>query len=394
MKRITSFPSAIIIGASCLFATGTLPRADSSEQARDRVIEQLRIARKHYEIGADFTRRTEALRVGLLRGLHLWPVPQGGPPRTIVHSRRDYPEYAVENVAVESLPGFYCTGNLYRPLGRSGSRPAILLPDGHFRPLGRLRDEHQILAAHLARMGAVVFAYSMVGWDDSVQTSHTDPLVPALQTWNSIRALDYLSSMEEVDPTLIGVAGASGGGTQAIYLTIADRRVRVCAAIVIVYPWSWFSPSCLCETGMGLMRAPGTNMVELAASIAPRPLLLVSCGRNAGAVDPTSTFPEDGWPFISSAYRAAGARMDVHSLHLGDEGHDYGPSKRAATYAFFVEQLGLDPMAEDLGAIRLEAPGDLMVFESDHPLPPYAVCGVEETATAFKSLIARTDHRR
>ena len=71
-------------------------------------------------------------------------------------------------------------------------------------------------------MGVVTFSYDMVGYVDSCQTPHKafteDPSwglsLMGLQTWNSVRALDFLISLDEVDPRRIGVTGASGGATQ------------------------------------------------------------------------------------------------------------------------------------------------------------------------------------
>jgi len=140
-----------------------------------------------------------------------------------------------------------------------------------------MRPEHQIRCAQFARLGATVFSYSMVGWQDSQQTTHTDPLVLALQTWNSIRALDYLCSLSGVDTNRLGVTGASGGGTQTFFLAALDDRVRVSAPVVIVYPWTE-PDGCRCEGGMPVMQKAQTDAIELTASVAPRPQLIVSCG--------------------------------------------------------------------------------------------------------------------
>lgn len=168
---------------------------------------------------------------------------------------------SVENVAIESMPGFFCTGNLYRPLKQDKPGPGVLCPHGHFRPMGRFREEHQMRCAHLARMGATVFAYSMVGWNDSRQTSRRDPFVLALQTLNGIAAIDFLSVMPEVAPARIGATGASGGGSQTFFLALVDERVTASCPVGIVYPWA--APlGCLCEGGMPVMQVADTNAIE------------------------------------------------------------------------------------------------------------------------------------
>jgi hypothetical protein len=323
----------------------------------------------------------------------MWPLPPRPPVVAIVHSRREYGDYSVENVALETFPGFYCTGNLYRPIGRKDLGPIILCPHGHFPPLGRFRADQQIRCAHLARMGTSVFSYSMVGWQDSRQTAHDDPRVLALQTWNSIRALDYLASLPRVDAERVGITGASGGGTQAIFLTLVDDRVKVSAPVVIVYPWA-APEGCRCEGGLPVMQAARTNAIELAAAAAPRPQLLVSVGKN----DPTRDFPTAGLPFVRHMYGLAGAADKVVSTHLADEGHDFGPTKRRLVYDFFATHLPIEPnrflaldktkadrlWVEDLTKIRIEAPEQMEAINAAHPLPAHALSGGEAVGAAFE----------
>ena len=57
----------------------------------------------------------------------------------MIHGRVDRDGYTVEKVFFESYPGFFVTGNLYRPKGRSGKLPAVLSPHGHW-PDGRFND--------------------------------------------------------------------------------------------------------------------------------------------------------------------------------------------------------------------------------------------------------------
>ena len=226
-----------------------LPTRTDADDQKKQVARQLQQSRARYQSPRDWSQRRKELRNGFLKGARLWPLPLKTPLKSTTHSFRERDGYTVENVALETMPGFYCTGNLYRPKRRLKAGPAILCPHGHFRPLGRFRANHQIRCAHFARMGATVFSYSMVGWQDSRQTKHNDPLVLALQTWNSIRVLDFLSGLKGVDPKRIGVTGASGGGTQTFFLAALDDRVKASAPVVIVYPWA--APAgCKCEGGL------------------------------------------------------------------------------------------------------------------------------------------------
>ena len=71
-------------------------------------------------------KRAERIRQLILQGSGLLQLPQNTPLKPIVHSKRTYDGYTVENVAFESLPGFFVTGNLYRPIKKQSSYAAIL----------------------------------------------------------------------------------------------------------------------------------------------------------------------------------------------------------------------------------------------------------------------------
>lgn len=370
-----------------LVLAATIPtflEAASASEGRERVRRELEESASKPRTVDDWTRRREELRRAFLEGAGLWPFPERTPPRVLAHSRRRRHGYSVENVAVETFPGFWCTGNLYRPAeALRGPHAAVLSPHGHFEPLGRMRSDQQIRCAHLARMGAVVFSYSMVGWQDSQQTSHADPLVLALQTANSLRVLDFLCGLAEVDPERIGATGASGGGTQSIYAALLDDRVKACAPVAIVYPWAC-PEGCVCEGGMPVMQAARTNIIELCAAIAPRALLVQSVGGDA-----TRDFPELGLPFLDRTYSIHGRRDRLRHAHFDAEGHDYGPSKRRATYQFFSELLGLEFAEEDASTIAVEPPEQMTVFDAAHPLPEDAARGCFEVSRAFGAWTGR-----
>ena len=96
--------------------------------------------------------------------------------------------------------------------------------------------------------------------------------VMGLQTWNSIRALDFLLSLPDVDSERIGCSGASGGGTQTFILSAIDPRVKLAFPAVMVS--MAMQGGCTCENACDLR--VGTGNVEFAALFAPKPLGLTA----------------------------------------------------------------------------------------------------------------------
>jgi dienelactone hydrolase len=331
------------------------------------------------------------VRREILAGAGLNPLPQRSPLNPIVHSRRVHGDYTVENVAIETLPGFFATGNLYRPRDGHGPFPAILCPHGHVtdgagKLNGRIHPDTQKRCAVLARMGAVVFSIDMVGAVDATQTEHGDPRAFTLQLWNNMRALDYLTSLSEVDPKRIGVTGSSGGGSQTVMLTALDPRVTVSVPVVMVS--AHFDGGCTCESGLPVFKSQRheTNLAQVAALAAPRPQLLVSCG-----ADWTKNTPRVEFPYIREVYALCGQPGNIENVHLADEGHDYGASKRQAAYQFLVRPLGLKREAVpatadglvDESFVTVEPPAALRVFDADHPRPSHALQGSKAVAAVL-----------
>ncbi len=315
--------------------------------------------------------RAAAVRERLLVTSGLWPML----PRTELHPRvvgtlqRD--GYAIDRVVLETLPGFLLSGNLYRPTRPDfgGRRPAVLCPHGHWAE-GRVYPDVQARCVRLAQLGCVVFAHDMVGYVDGKPFGHAflnDRLrrwglsLVTLQTWNSIRVLDWLAARDDVDAARIGVTGESGGATQTLLLTGIDDRVKVAAPVVMVS--DGYQGGCSCENAAGLRL--GTDNVEIAALAAPRPLKMV------GATgDWTARLMTNAYPSIQLVYAQAGA-LDRVSADVFDFPHNYNQTSRNAVYAFFGRfLLGLDdPASTREGAIRIEDPADLMTFGSEHPYP-------------------------
>ena len=333
-----------------------------------------------YSTLTEWQERARNIREGILRGTGLWPLPKRCALNPIVHGKRQYGGYTVENVAIESLPGVFVTGSLYRPTKTSGLLPAVLCPHGHWgspEDYGRFRPDMQKRCATLARMGAIVLSYDMVGYGDWANAGweHRRPDALKMQLWNSIRLVDYFTSRADVDPMRIAVTGASGGGTQTFMLTAVDNRIAVSVPTVMVS--AHFFGGCVCESGMPVHKSKRheTNNTDIAAAAAPRPQLIVSDG-----ADWTKNVPLVEYPYIRNVYRLFGAESQVENLHLPDEGHDYGWSKRVGAYKFLAKHLGLclsnviDREGKiDETSVVIEKTEDLYVFGPGHPRPAHAV---------------------
>jgi hypothetical protein len=390
-SKLVSFIKALFISALILSAEVSTAFAKHSEdkepqlcqghyQSEEAAKQQLAEFAGSYSNLAQWQERAKRIREGILRGAELLPMPKKCALNPIIHSKRRYNGYTVENAAFESLPGVFVTGSLYRPAEGTGPFAAVLCPHGHWRDpndYGRFRLDMQKRCATLARMGAVVLAYDMVGWGDwkNAGWSHDQPKVLKLQLWNSVRAVDFLVSLSDVDQNRIAVTGASSGGTQAFLLAAVDDRVAVSIPVVMVS--AHFFGGCNCESGMPIHKSDThqTNNAEIAALTAPRPQLIISCGK-----DWTKNVPEVEFPYIRNVYRLYGAEGLVENLHLPNEGHDYGLSKRIGAYKFLAKHLGLslDKVigpngSTDESYVVIEKIQKLLVFGPHHSRPAHAV---------------------
>jgi hypothetical protein len=335
--------------------------------------------KKTYTTAEAWGKRADQIRKQILIGSELEKFPVKCPLNPIISEKRVYEGYQVQNVAFESLPGVYVTGSLYTPTESKGTLAGILSPHGHWTDTadyGRYRADSQKRFAEMARMGAIVFGYDMVGFGQLAEFGwvHEHPQVLKLQTWNSIRAIDFLLSIG-ADPKRIGCTGESGGATQTFLLTAVDDRIAVSVPVVQVS--AHFFGGCQCESGMPIHKAKDfqTNNVEIAALAAPRPMMIVSDGD-----DYTKNTATVEYPHIKYIYGLLGKPELVENADFPLEKHGYDYSKRAAVYPFLAKYLSLDlskavnpdgSLKED--GIVIEKQKALYPFDEKHPFPPNGI---------------------
>ncbi|HEV2687593.1 MAG TPA: hypothetical protein VGV35_03535 [Bryobacteraceae bacterium] len=327
-----------------------------------------------YRTLAEWEAHKQKLRDQILFAAGLMPMPEKTPLHPVIFGRIEHADYTIEKVYLETLPGYYLGGNLYRPRGRSGKFPAVLAPHGHWN-YGRL--EHQPLVStptrciNLARLGFVSFSYDMVGYDDTIQTPHDfggqreqlwsfGPL--GLQLWNAIRGLDFLESLPDVDPQRLAVSGESGGATQTFMLYAVDDRVKFAVPVNMI--------SAIMQGGSQCENAPGlrfdTFNVEIGAMMAPRPMLMV-----AATGDWTRNTPREEYPAVRSIYELYGKADDLEMVQI-EAPHNYNQASREAMYNFFSKRILGDPKPVKERSAHIEKLQDMLVWQG-RPLPANAL---------------------
>ncbi|MGE0608591.1 MAG: acetylxylan esterase [Pirellulales bacterium] len=357
-----------------------------------------------------WAKRAQQVRQQILVANGLWPMPERSPPNAVVHGKVERDSFTVERVYLESYPGFHITGSLFRPVGKSGPFPIVLCPHGHW-PNGRFYDrgEKEILndlvngaerfevggryplqarCATLARMGCVVFHYDMIGYADSRQLSFelahrfakqrpdkNDPnsfglfsppaearlqSIMGLQTYNSIRALDWALELPDVDKDRVAVTGASGGGTQTFLLAAIDPRVTVAFPAVMVS--TAMQGGCTCENCTYLR--VGTGNIEFAAMFAPKPIGMTA------ADDWTKEIATKGLPELKKHFAMMGVPDNVMAAPLIQFPHNYNYVSRAVMYKWLNKHLKLghpEPVVEQDFVPLTES--ELTVYDDQHPRP-------------------------
>ncbi|QDT56633.1 hypothetical protein Pan44_46900 [Caulifigura coniformis] len=388
-----------LLTASASFAADISRVLPPGEKPDDVRLKPLRTLNDKYhpwsppESKEAWEKEAERIRRQILVSNGLWPLPEKTPLDAVIHGPVDRGDYTVEKVVFRSRPGVYVTGSLYRPKKTSTEkRPAVLCPHGHWLN-GRFYDSPpkeaadllksgaesylsgarcplQAIEVQLARMGCVAFVFDTVGTADNLALPHREGFndVQAelwlqnkmgLQTWNSIRALDFVESLPDVDPKRIGVTGASGGGTQTFILCAIDPRAAVAFPAVMV--GTAMQGGCQCENASYMRQ--GINNVAIAALIAPRPLGMT------GANDWTIDIETKGLPELKKIYALYGQEENVAAKCFPQFPHNYNEVSREVMFAWMAKHFGLGHVEVDQTDFWPLTREEMTVFDQTHPAP-------------------------
>lgn len=310
------------------------------------------------------------------------PFPEKTPLNAVVTDTIYRDGMRIEKLYFESRPGFYVSAIFCRPETVSGKIPAILFCSGH-SDLGFRSDVYQHMIFNYVKKGFAVLAFDPIGQGERIRyldedgkprmgptKEHSYPgsqaflagLSPAaIFIADGIRAVDYLTEREEVDPGRIGITGRSGGGTQSAYIAAVDDRISAAA------------PECYITTYEKLLKSGGPqdaeqnfiggisggiDITDYIVARAPKPTLIVSTTRDIFSIQGT----RDVFAEAKSAFSALG-NPDNIAMTEDDAGHASTKKNREATYAFFRKHLRLDGSTEDEEVFIFD-PEDLWVTPS------------------------------
>jgi dienelactone hydrolase len=261
--------------------------------------------------------------------------------------------YRIEKIVYQSLPGVSVAAHLYVPGSLKGRAPAVLFYTGHWYPDSKTRPDFQAFCINMARLGFVVFAFDTFGQGERGISTRDHRRVEALlvglsqqglAAYETQCALAVLLARPEVDPTRIGMTGASGGGYNTWVTTALDDRIKVAVPVVgtsdfleqiqVTRALDWYHAVEHCHFVPGLIRY--ANNHEFVALVAPRPLLIVSAAQD-------ESFPVAGVRRIAAYAHDlyAAYSLPTRNAYFEDssESHGYQQRKREAAYGWFLKWL-------------------------------------------------------
>ncbi|RME93638.1 MAG: acetylxylan esterase [Verrucomicrobia bacterium] len=307
-------------------------------------------------------------------GLHPWPPRR--PLHATVTGRIEKEDFVVEKLHFQSLPGLYVTANLYLPRKLDEPVPGVLYLCGHSRQVREgvsfgNKTGYQHHGIWFARHGYACLMIDTLQLGEIQGVHHgthhlgrwwwnTRGYTPAgVETWNGIRALDYLQSRPEVDPERLGVTGRSGGGAYTWFVAALDERVKVAAPVAGLTDLrnhivdGAIEGHCDC---MFFLNTRRWDFPILAALILPRPLLIANS-------DQDPIFPLDGVLRVFWQAWRLPSNPERLGLAITSGPHKDTPELQRAVFEWFNRWLQANSApVEDLPEPLFD-PAELRVFD-------------------------------
>jgi dienelactone hydrolase len=328
----------------------------------------------------DWLSRRELYRRQLREMLGLDPLPERAPLNAVVTGKVEHPQFTIERLHFQSRPRLYVTANLYVPKNHDGPAPAVLYLCGHAKATkdgvsyGN-KTKYQHHGAWFARNGYVCLVIDTLQLGEIEGVHHgtyreglwwwnARGYTPAgVETWNAIRALDYLESRPEVDADRLGVTGRSGGGAYSWFLTALDDRIKVAVPVAGITNLKNHVVDGCVEGHCDCMYPVNTyrwDYAQLAALAAPRPLLISNA-------DQDHIFPLDGvldvYSKVRRLYELSG-NLDRLGLQIASGGHDDTQVLQVHAFQWFDHHLQGDDEPIDMLAESFFEPEQLKVFDA------------------------------
>lgn len=333
----------------------------------DYYIERLRaVAAKRQHALRSLRTRTQALRYrddarrAIARAFA--PRPRKTPLNARITGCVEQRHYRIEKVLFESRPGSVVSAHLYLPK-REGPVPAVLGTCGH-DAAGIQAELYQAFCQRLVRAGFAVLIYDPVNQGERDQYWHlpdrsavascthahnmmgkqlelVGEFFGAWRVWDGVRALDYLLTRPEVDPTRVGLTGNSGGGTVSTWLWALDERITMvapsCFVTTFLHNLENELPADSEQYPPGVIGA-GLDLADFLIARAPAPALLL--GQHYDFFDRRGL--DQAFADVARFYDLLGAPRAHRDLFIGPQGHGFSHHNQEAMVAFFAQHAQLD----------------------------------------------------
>ncbi|MCX7704779.1 MAG: acetylxylan esterase, partial [bacterium] len=235
---------------------------------------------KQWEKGKEELKKEFFISVGL------YPVPEKCDLSIKIVGEIKKSDFLIRKIVYQIYPGCWSSGHLYLPEPLPEKKlPAVLYACGHSGLGTYWYHRHGVM---WAKRGYACFVFDTIRQSENTGDHHglyTGTRLDWIsrgynssggELLNSIRALDVLCEMPEIDKERIGATGISGGGAHSHFLAIADERIKAVATSAGVSVLAWaignrtMFQHCDCMYTLGNFQK---DICEFSALIAPRPLL-------------------------------------------------------------------------------------------------------------------------